>query len=74
MTTQELCRQYEERAQAEREAGGHVEINYRYDYVAVTLSDGAEYFFQGEEANQLLEECPDWINEKDYILAIAQNW
>lgn len=70
----ELVKQLEERAAAERGAGGRVEINNRYGYVAVTMSDGGEYYFQGEEAEELLAEVPNNINDGDYILAIAQNW
>jgi len=72
--TDALRRDYEERANAEREAGGYVDIDMRWPHVAVRLSDGSEYFFQGEEADMLVEEVPDWINAEDYILAMAQNW
>ena len=74
MTEQKLAQQYEMRANAERGAGGQIEINHRYGYVAITLSDESEYFFQGEEVDNLLSEVPDWINEEDYLLAVAQNW
>lgn len=74
MTDAELEQQYVERAQAERDAGGSIEINSVCGYVAVTLSDGAEYFFQGEAADNLLDEVPDWIWPADYILAMAQSW
>ncbi len=69
-----ILRDYEKRANAERNAGSTVEINHRLPYVAVTLSGGDEYFFQGEEASDLLDEVPDNINEEDYILAVAQGW
>ena len=63
---------YTKRAQAERDAGATIEI--KYDYVAITMSDGTEYFFQGEEADELLSDIPDNINREDFILAIAQDW
>lgn len=69
-----LVRQYEKRAKSERAAGGVCKINSRLPSVAVELSDGSEYFFQGEEAEELLAEVPDNITQEDYILATAQNW
>ena len=74
ISEEELEARYVERANAERKAGGSIEINEGLPYVAVTLSDGGEYFFQGEEAEDLLNEVPDWIYADDYILAIAQDW
>jgi len=36
---------YERQAQAERDSGGSVEINYRLPTVSVTLGYGEKYFF-----------------------------
>jgi hypothetical protein len=69
-----MVKDYEFRAKCEREAGGKIEINSGLPYVAITMSDGGEYFFQGEEASDLLDDVPDNINEEDFILAIAQGW
>ena len=69
-----LVEQYEDRADAEREAGTTIEINSGLPYVAIEFTNGDEYFFQDEEADELLDEVPDNINEEDYILAISQNW
>ena len=69
-----LVDQLEEQAKAERDAGGSIEIGAGQMYVAVTLSDGAEYFFQDHEASELLDEVPDNINAEDFILASAQSW
>lgn len=74
MTNEELAKQYEKRANQERDAGASIEINLRFGYIAIDRSDGAEYFFQGEEAMDLYDETPEWINPEDYILAISQNW
>lgn len=74
MTEDELRIQMEDTADAERQAGGSVEINSRLPYVAVNLSDGSEYFFQGEEADDLLAEVPDFVNDEDFILWSAQGW
>lgn len=70
----ELEKQYVARADAEREAGGSIEINEGFSYVSIALSDGSMYFFQGEEAEELLGEVPEWIYAEDYILAQAQTW
>lgn len=69
-----IVRDMEKRADAEREAGGSVEINTRIPTISVTLSDGSEYFFQEDEASDLLDEVPDNISPEDYILASAQSW
>lgn len=65
---------YEARAKAELDAGATIEINKNPCYVAITMSDGTEYFFQDQEAEDLLSEVPDNISETDYILAVSQNW
>lgn len=69
-----MVKDYEGRARSEREAGGTIEINERLPYIAINMSDGSEYFFQGEEASMLLDEVPDNIHAEDFILAIAQGW
>lgn len=74
MTEEELAQQYRDRAQAEWDAGGSIEINNTANYVSIKMSSGAEYFFQDWEAENLLETVPDWIDEEDYLLAQAQNW
>lgn len=65
---------YEARAEAEMNAGATIELNRYPCYVAITMSDGSEYFFQDEEAEDLLNEVPDNISATDYILALAQGW
>lgn len=74
MLPSHMVKDYEMRANAERAAGGSVEIDYRLPSVAVELSDGSEFFFQEHEASDLLDEVPENINEEDYILAVAQGW
>lgn len=64
-----LVEQFEERA-----AGSTIEINYSLSYVAIDLGNDQEYFFQGDEASDLLDEVPDNISADDYLLAISQNW
>ena len=56
MTNKQMREQIEGCVQAERAAGGTIEINTGLPYVAITLSNGDEYFFQGEEADELLDE------------------
>jgi D-lyxose ketol-isomerase len=76
MTNAEIAAQYAERAAVERAAGGSVEIGP--GWVSVTLSDGSEYFFQGEEGYTLVDEAERALDgeciPEDYILAQAQNW
>lgn len=56
---------------------GHtkIEINYDLPYVSVEHEgmDGS-YFFQGEEAQNLLDEVPDWMTEEQYISYVSQGW
>ncbi len=56
-----------------------VELNYRLPYVALNLPNGEEYFFQGEEASEILEEAVNAGNKfcvapEDYLLYISQSW
>jgi len=74
MTKAELIKEIEGTADYARAQGDTIEINYRLPYVAVDLVGGYSYFFQGEEASDLLDECPDYVNEEDYILWVAQGW
>ena len=74
MTENELIEQYEERARNEREVGAEIEIDTGLPYISIKMSDDSEYAFQEHEAENLLNDVPDWINAEDYLLAIAQNW
>ena len=74
MTPEQLNADFETRYKAEIAAGGSVQINHRLPSVAVTLSDGEEYFFQGDGASNLLAEVPDFMDDEVFILASAQNW
>lgn len=69
-----LCTQFIKRYNTEINAGSTIEINYKIPYVAINFNDGTEYFFQGDEASELIDSIPDNINEEVYILAIAQDW
>jgi hypothetical protein len=69
---------YKMRAKAERAAGGKCEVNVSLPYVSLKMSDGSEYYCQGEEAEDMITEYRDleWLScsIEDYFLAIAQNW
>lgn len=69
-----ICEQFIERANAERLENGFVEIDYNLPTVFIRMSDESEYFFQEQEASELLDSIPDNIYDDDYLLAIAQNW
>lgn len=74
----EISWQYRIRAKAERAAGGSCEVDERMGTVAVKLSDGSEYFFQGEESDNMIDEYNDieWLSctIEEYFLAVAQGW
>lgn len=61
-------------AEYEKEGGAKVEINESMPYISITLRNGNTYFFQGEEASNMLNDCPEDINNEDYFLYIAQGW
>jgi hypothetical protein len=74
MTKKQLEKEYEAIYKAEKEAGGYIDINSSLPYIFVHCSDESEYYFQGEEAEEILASVPDdWINEV-YILAQSVNW
>lgn len=83
ISSKELAKQYKERARAERAAGGKISIDRGLPSLSVTLSDGAEYYWQEHQAEHNLDEAKKDMKEnglegkislEDYILAQAQNW
>lgn len=64
----------ERSAKIEKSKGGFVEINYKLPTVSVTLGNGDNFFFQGDEASDLLEEIPENMSEEDYLLGTAIGW
>lgn len=77
MTDPEFTSQINEAARAERAAGATIEINEALPYVALKMSDGSEYFFQGDEASDLLRENDHAdldCSVEDSILWSAQGW
>jgi hypothetical protein len=53
-----------------------IKIDERTPTIAINLSTGAEYYFQGEEASKMLEEIPEGVNisAEDYLLALSLGW
>ncbi len=79
MTQDELIEQIESTAAHCRSMGESVTINRSLPWIEVHrgIDEGwfpDVYFFQGEEASNLLNECPDYVSEEDYILWISQGW
>lgn len=58
----------------QRKDGGKIKIDYRHETVAIKLANGDEFFFQNNEAIDLLDEVPDNVNEEDYLFWIARSW
>lgn len=69
-----IVRDYQERAEAERQAGGSIEIDSGIPSVYVKMSSGEDYFFQEHEADKILKTVPANISAEDFILATAQSW
>jgi hypothetical protein len=69
----------ERTAQSAREAGQTIEINNNLPYVAIDCNQGDEYFFQGDDAENLLDEAEKAsmkfdVSVEDYLLHIVQGW
>lgn len=69
-----LVKQYEQRAQAEREDGGSCHINTSIPTISIRMANGETWFFQEHEATALLDSVPDNLSPEDFIRASAQNW
>lgn len=69
-----MVQDYEMRAGYEKFAGSTIEIHHGIPYVAIEFSNGDSYFFQGEEASELIDSAPCNIDVSDFLLAQAQNW
>ena len=79
MDLDQLIAQIEETAKYCRAEGQYVKINHSLPWVEVYRGEGDPidtYFFQGEEASDLIDECSklDCVSEEDYILWLAQGW
>ena len=74
MTQDKLILQIEDTAHYCRIEGQCVVINDSLPSVEVHRGPDDNYFFQGQEASDLLDECPDYVSRKDYLLWIAQGW
>lgn len=56
-----------------------VDINYGIPYVGINLPNGEEFFFQGEDARNLLEEATNTANKfqvsiEDALIWHSQSW
>lgn len=74
-----VLKQWESTANSLRESGAKVEINRKQSYVAVSIQrysgeNNTDFFFQGDEAWELIDQCPENISEEDYILNLATGW
>jgi hypothetical protein len=79
MTEQQVREMIQETAGAAREEGQTIEINERLPYVAINRGNDSDYFFQGEEAVDLLDEAEAAasvfnVSVEDYLLYSAQGW
>ena len=70
----EIYDDFRDRAKEERKAGGLIKIDEKIPTIYIELSDGDTYSFEGEDAQELLDEVPEDFEPEDYILALAQGW
>ena len=66
--------QVEGTAEAAREAGWEISIDYGLPSIEIKIDGEVAWFFQENEAFQLLAEVPTDLFAKDYILWVSQGW
>lgn len=79
VTYESIAEGYENRAESERRAGGSTDHNPSVGYIAITRSDGEEYFFQDSDYDSLEKDykkdpTSEHIDFEDWALAMSQNW
>jgi hypothetical protein len=79
MKTTQLSKQVNKAALLAKKSGQTIEINYNLPYVAVNNNNGDKYFFQGEEADNLIEEARKsplymFCSIENIILWQSQGW
>jgi hypothetical protein len=56
-------------------AGGSVEVNERLPYIAIDFGQGeGDYFFQGQEAEELLAQVPEDLSPEEYFAWVSRDW
>ena len=62
-------------ANAMKKAGWMVSVDERAGSVAIDNErSGEEYFFQGDEAFDLLDSVPENVSNSEWFLYLATNW
>lgn len=77
MTNKQLTKLVKKTAKECFKAGWTVKINTGLPYVAIENKIwGDDYFFQGEEAEELLNNIPEYLDvtDEEYLVYIAQGW
>lgn len=70
-----MARDYERRANEIDEAmATTVHIDERLPTISVEHANGDEYFFQGDEAANMLDEVPEWTDPWTYFMVTSQDW
>ncbi len=77
MTHEEFNEMVEKTALSMIEEGWSVEINRRLPYIAIDAPEGEDgsWFFQGQEADEMLDDIPEWIDfDSHYLLWLSTGW
>lgn len=53
--------------------GFKCEINHKLPWISVEKNGKSLYFAQGDDASNLLDECPPNVSEKDYVMFMLKN-
>lgn len=78
MTNKQMLSEITKTANSARLSGQTIDINYGLPYVDINGTEDV-YFFQGQEASDLLAEAVEAGNKfnchvEDYLLFISQGW
>ncbi|MEO7047753.1 MAG: hypothetical protein ABI091_20815 [Ferruginibacter sp.] len=79
MTDQEIINAVEETCKSARDNGQSIEIDYNLPFVSIDNNNGESYFFEGQEADELINEArngkiSDLCTIEDIILWQSQGW
>lgn len=72
--SEEMAKDIKDCADSCRCSGDTIEINTGFPYVAISFNSGEEYYFQGDEADNLLKDIPDNVFVEDFLLWKACGW
>jgi len=74
MTKEEYNTQCIKTYEAAISEGASIAIDQAFSWVYIVNPNGEEWFFQGHEANELLNTVPEYINAEHFLIHTSQGW